>query len=95
MEDSDIRTFAFVVPMQSSWEDRLSGIVLSGPEGVVSIGRESNRAMEMLRDSFSGQVRGFLRDVQVDAGGISAKRASPEPGMDIVISRGVPAPGDW
>ena len=95
MEDSNVRAFAFVVPMQSTWEDRLSRIELSGPEGVVSIGRESNRSMAMLRDRFSGQVRGFLRDVQVDSGGISARRALPEPGLDVVISRGVPATGDW
>ena len=95
MEDSNVRTFAFVVPMNPSWEDRLTGVVLSGPEGVVSIGQESDRAMAMLRDRFSGQVRGFLRDLTGDAGGMSARRVLPEPGLDVVISRGVPAPGDW
>ena len=96
LEDSDVRAFAFALPMKPSWEDRLSRIELSGPEGMVAIGRGGKRAMALLRDRFSGHVRGFLRDVLIDgSGGLSARRIVPEPGLNFVVSKGVPEPEDW
>ena len=88
-------SFAFAIPVDSSWPDRLSRITLSGPAGAVSIDGQGESAMGLLTDSVTGQVRGFHRDLQDDEGGISARRVLPEPSLDVVISRGVPEPGDW
>ena len=95
MADTEGGAFSFVLPVQPSWKDSLYRIELSGPEGVATVGRNGESAVAMLKDRFSGQVRGFLRDLPVDAGVISARRMAPESGLDIVISRGVPATEEW
>ena len=95
MADSEGGAFSFVLPVHPTWKDSLYRIELSGPEGVATVGRDGENAVAMLKDRFSGQVRGFLRDLPVDAGELSARRALPESGLDVVISRGVPAPEEW
>ena len=95
MVDTEGGAFSFVLPVQPSWKDSLYRIELSGPEGVATVGRDGENAVAMLKDRFSGQVRGFLRDLPVDEGGISARRVLPESGLDVVISRGVPATEEW
>ena len=95
MVDTEGGAFSFVLPVQPSWKDSLYRIELSGPEGVATVGGDGENAVAMLKDRFNGQVRGFLRDLPVDAGELSARRALPESGLDVVISRGVPAPEEW
>ena len=95
MEHSDVRTFAFMIPIEASWEGRLARITLEGPGGAVSNDGRGDRAMAMLRDSVTGQVRGFLRDLPVSSDVVSARRMAPEPGLEVVISRGVPDRADW
>ena len=54
-------SFAFAIPAEASWANRLARITLDGPGGEVSIDGQGDRPMAMLRDSVTGQVRGFLR----------------------------------
>ena len=96
MADSEGGAFSFILPVQSSWKDDLYRIELSGPEGVATVGRNGESAVAMLKDRFSGQVRGFLRDVPTDRkGSVSGRRILPEPGLDVLISMGVPVQSDW
>ena len=99
--------FAFILPARSDWSDGLSRIVLSGPEGITTVGGEDDLdigdvpAAALLLDSVTGKVRGILRDWPdqgVSDSGVSAaaaRRLAPEPGLEVVISRGVPEAADW
>ena len=94
--DAEGGAFAFTLPAHSSWRDRLDRISLSGPEGVVIQDGSGDIAMALLRDPFSGRIRGVLRNLQVTPDGIvSARRSLPEPGLEMVTSKGVPDPADW
>ena len=88
--------FAFLVPVQSGWSTRLSRITLAGPEGNTEMTRASNRPAALLLDQATGTVRGILRDWPEQ--GIfaeSARRVLPEPGLEVIVSPGIPAPLDW
>ena len=99
--------FAFILPTQSDWPRRLERITLSGPEGVATLGDEVELDVEdtlptaLLLDSVTGKVRGILRDwpdrhdPATGATEAAARRAAPEPGLEVVISRGVPSSEDW
>ncbi|WP_419949772.1 Ig-like domain-containing protein [Candidatus Palauibacter sp.] len=84
--------FVFALPVAAGWEE-LASITLSGPEGVVSLDRDSGRAMGLLLDDATGAARGFLRDLPVAADGASADGL--EPGLRIQVSRGVPGREAW
>lgn len=90
-------SFAFTLPVRPEWEGELAVITLSGPGGSVARGRDGGRPVAMLRDPVTGRFRGFLRDVPdltaADADGLAA--LSPEPGLEVAISRGVPGPAQW
>ncbi|MCY3773565.1 MAG: Ig-like domain-containing protein [Gemmatimonadetes bacterium] len=94
--DGPGNAFAFVLPVQSGWSERLYRIVLSGPEGVVSTERDGDRSAALLLDRDTGRVRGLLRD-WLDPTGVSprARPMLPEPGLEIVVSPGVPDPESW
>ena len=89
--DEGVGAFAFVLPMRSDWGRRLARITLSGPEGVVELNGEGDPSA-LLLDAVSGRVRGFLRDWPAPgASGLSAaRRVLPEPGLEVLISRGLP-----
>ena len=83
-------SFVFALPVQAGWADLVS-ITLSGPGGSVTMDQKTDRAMAILRDSRTGQVRGFLSDppaatqVASDAAaGVAAQ------GLDVLFSRGIP-----
>lgn len=96
IEDAEGGVFVFTLPMHPAWHDRLYQITLSGPEGVDTKDAVGDTAMALLRDRFTGQVRGFLRDLPVELNeAVGARRVLPEPDMMIEISRGVPSPADW
>ena len=89
--------FAFVLPARADWSVRLHRIALSGPEGVATLDADSPRqASALLLDPSTGQVRGILRDWQrPDGGSQAARRTMPEPGLDVVISSGIPDRDSW
>ena len=89
-------SFAFILPVRPDWPRRLSRITLSGPEGVVTVGDEDDRSAALLLDPADGRVRGILRDWPGAGTSVqAARRTVPEPGLEIVISRGVPDRDDW
>ena len=94
--DAEGGIFTFVIPVDPSWRERLDRIVLAGPEGVVVQDSNTDTASVLLRDSATGQVRGFMRDVPAGpSGALSARRSLPEPGLEMTISRGIPDFEDW
>ncbi len=89
-------SFAFVMPVLTSWQTALAEITLTGPAGTTAVNSESNRPMAILRDPRTGHVRGILRDplpqYQVAADGVWGVAG---PGLDILFSRGIPDAAAW
>ncbi|MDE2937623.1 MAG: Ig-like domain-containing protein [Chloroflexota bacterium] len=88
--------FAFAVPVQQAWTGRLARITLSGPEGFTEITGNGDRSAALLLDQSTGQVRGILRDWPEPGESVeSMRRVLPEPGLETVISNGLPHASDW
>ena len=51
-------SFVFALPVRGEWEDRLAGITLSGPGGTVTLDRESDRPVAIVRDPRAGYSGG-------------------------------------
>ena len=87
--------FVFALPVQPGW-DGLASITLFGPGGSAVLDETTDQPMAILRDSRTGQVRGFLRDpspatqAAADAVGQAAGQ-----GMEILFSRGIPDMAAW
>ena len=89
-------SFAFILPVGTDWPDRLERIVLSGPEGVSILDGEEDPSAALLLDRTTGRVRGVLRDWPEAAGKRqAAHRALPEPGLEVLTSRGLPDSASW
>lgn len=90
------KSFAFILPVSPDWSDRLAGITLSGPEGVTGIEQESEQTTALLVDRITGRIRGILRDWPSPGESLTAvRRTLPEPGLEVIISTGIPYPADW
>ncbi len=88
--------FAFLLPVRTDWPDRLSRITLTGPEGIAKLDEEYDKTAALLMDESTGLVRGILRDWPDPESTVpTARRVLPEPGLDVLISRGVPSPAAW
>ena len=94
--DGDGGAFAFVIPVQSDWQDRLTRISFSGTDGFVTLDRESDRTAAILMDRSTGRIRGLLRN-WLDPSGIlpGVRRTLPEPGLEITVSTGIPDSESW
>ena len=101
-------SFVFLLPVQPGWPEKLASITLSGPTGSVSLDGESDLPVAILRNPRSGQIRGILRDLPQTAlvqGDVAAGMAltsagaaaalSPEPGLEVLFSRGIPDKTAW
>ncbi|MDE2847552.1 MAG: leucine-rich repeat domain-containing protein [Gemmatimonadota bacterium] len=96
VEDAEEKAFAFILPVQTAWATSLQSITLSGPEGVSSLDGEDDPTAALLLDQSSGQVRGLLSDWPGPSTTLrAARRSPPEPGLEVVISKGVPEEEDW
>ena len=100
--DGDGRSsFAFALPVQSGWAGELASITLSGPPGSYTLDAESDRAVAIVRDPATGQIRGIFRDLPPDALAAAslaqgvAEALSLDPGLEVLVSRGIPVPADW
>ena len=97
MADGEGRSgFAFALPVRPEWAGALASLTLSGPRGSVTLDGESERVAVLLLDPRTGQVRGILRDLPLsvmDPG--AAEALAFEPGLEALVSRGVPRPEDW
>ena len=88
-------SFAFILPVEADWGGRLARVVLSGPEGVSVLDGVEDPSAALLLDR-RGKVRGILRDWPAAAGKpLAAARALPEPGLEVLTSRGLPDPASW
>ena len=86
-------SFAFVLPVDPEWKDKLASITLTGPGGSFTLDSDTDRPMVILRNPRSGQVRGFLHDIPGDAmvaSKIAIDALSSEPGLEALFSRGIP-----
>ncbi len=94
--DGDGGAFAFVIPVQSDWQDRLTRISFSGTDGFVTLDRESDRTAAILMARSTGRIRGLLRN-WLDPSGIlpGVRRTLPEPDLEIMVSPGIPDPDSW
>ena len=88
--------FAFAIPVQADWAYRLTRVTLSGPGGFAELTRDGNRSAAFLLDRNTRKVRGVLRDWPGPTNSLqAARRVLPEPGLEVIISSGIPDPADW
>ncbi len=89
--------FVFAVPAQSSWAGALESITLTGPGGSVMLDGDSDRAVAIVRNPRSGQVRGFLRDARAEDALQVAAMAAPgaREAVEVLFSRGIPEAAAW
>ena len=97
MWDGDGRSgFTFALPVQAEWGSELASLALSGPGGTVEMREGSEPPMAIMRDPVTGHVRAILRDLPAGAMGPGALDAlAPEPGLDIMVSGGLPGSAAW
>ncbi|WP_419942005.1 Ig-like domain-containing protein [Candidatus Palauibacter sp.] len=95
--DGDGRSgFTFALPVQAEWESELASLALTGPGGTVEMREGSEPPMAIMRDPVTGHVRAILRDLPAGAMGPGALDAlAPEPGLDIMVSGGLPGSAAW
>ena len=89
-------SFVFALPVQSG-RDNLASITLSGPGGSATLDESTNRPMAILRDSRTGQVRGFLRDPALAGTQVAADAVvgTAGRGLEMLLSRGIPDGDTW
>ena len=89
--------FVFAVPVQASRAAALASITLSGPGGSVVLDAGTDRAMAIVRNPRSGQIRGFLRDVSAEEAFEVGAMAAPGAGgaFEVLFSRGIPDAAAW
>ncbi len=54
--------FFFAIPVEPEWADALERITLIGPEGVVVIDADDERALTVVTERDTGRIRAILRD---------------------------------
>ena len=93
-------SFVFAIPASPEWEETLHGITLTGPDGSATLGRDGDIVAALLRDPATGRVRGILHDwseadVARAAAAAGQPPLSPQTGLDIQMSRGIPVDTAW
>ena len=79
--------FALILPVEEEWTGPVASIILSGPDGSVTVDGGTDTPMAIVRDVESGQVRAFWR-------GLQAPPVLPR-GFEVHWSRGVPGREEW
>ena len=96
--DADGRSsFAFMLPVRPGWAGALASITLSGPDDSVTLDDTTDRPMAILRDSQTGQVRAFLRNLPQTAAqaAMDALEQASGRSLEVLFSRGIPDPSAW
>ena len=93
VSDGGSPSFTFALPVRADWAGRLTSITLAGPEGSVSLDGDSDRAMTILRDPRTGQVRGILRETSPE--GVARIARTLGRGLEVLFSRGMPDGAAW
>lgn len=89
-------SFAFTLPARPGWAGALASVTLTGPDGAVTLDRDSDIPMAILRDPRTGQVRGFMRGPQWGdpaTAGEAARRMGRD--LEVLSSRGIPGRPAW
>ena len=87
--------FAFAVPVMSDWTE-LASITLSGNQRSFTLDGEGDRAMAVVRDPATRQVRAILRSGGAPEFGAAALRGRAatlsvlQPRLEVLFSRGIP-----
>ena len=85
------QAFAFAVPVSDGLLAALASVTLAGPSGTTTIDQTTNRPIAMLRDPQTGRLRGILRNLPGSPLSRSdATYLSPEPGLEVIVGRGLP-----
>ena len=87
-------SFAFVLPVEPGWADRLASITLSGPGGSVTLDSDTDIPLYILVDPSTRQVRGILRDLPQAGVSALASQAGTD-SLDVLFSRGIPDAAAW
>lgn len=88
-------SFVFAVPADGSWGSNLVRITLTGPEGAVSLDAESGHAGAIIRDPRTGRIRGIFTGLLSGSSRADAVALAPEPGLEVLFSRGLPDVVEW
>jgi hypothetical protein len=78
--------FMFNIPYDPERDGALESVVLSGPDGEVTLGRSGAPPMAIIRNRATGQVRAILRNW---AGGFARVAGD----VEIMVSEGLPGGG--
>ncbi|MXX69424.1 MAG: hypothetical protein F4Y74_10730 [Gemmatimonadales bacterium] len=79
--------FSYSIPFDPVWTEALDRLELSGPEGVVTVGREAGARAMMVIDRATGQVRSIARngaatlpaELEADSSRVRILRGLPRP----------------
>lgn len=88
-------SFVFAVPAEVTWGSDLVRITLTGPEGSVSLDAERERAGAIIRDPRTGGIRGIFTGLLPGSTRADAVALAPEPGLEVLFSRGLPDTVEW
>ncbi len=88
--------FVFALPVEETWPAGLARLSLTGPGGRTEMTSGSEPPMAILRDPETGDVRAIFRHLPAGPLALSAAAAqAPEPGLEIMISHGLPDMAAW
>ena len=88
--------FVIILPVEPDWPGRLASITLTGPEGTTSIDSDADRRIALMLDQSTGAVRGIFRNwLELSDTSMTGRQLTPEPGMEITVSGGVPDRDSW
>jgi len=88
--------FAFAVPIRPGWSGALANLTLSGPGGSFTLDGESRLPTAIVRNPATRQVRAILQDPSpAGLAGAVAETLTLDPGLEALVSRGIPDPADW
>ncbi|MYB07305.1 MAG: hypothetical protein F4Y24_13220 [Gemmatimonadetes bacterium] len=77
--------FFFTIPIEEDWEGSLERIVLTGPEGEVTVDDSDPRSISVFTDPSTGRIRSILRDW--DGPAVAAMGATDP--LQVVTTRGI------
>ena len=77
--------FFFTTPIEPEWEGSLDRLVLTGPEGTVTVRADEARALAVIRDLRTGRIRGILRDWD----GALPAALEPADAFEVTTTRGL------
>ena len=88
--------FVYALPVEEAWPAELASLSLTGPGGSVEMTEGSEPPLAILRDPETGEVRAVFRDLPAGPLAVSAAaERAPEPGLEVMISSGLPDMAAW